>query len=97
MTRTPEDVIQEELESPERLMYLSFASEEGFLGAVIVSAHGVATAVVKCWALRCNPGGEVMAKEVPGGIEIPEAFQNRLLSREELEQAFGPCVSTRVN
>lgn len=96
MPRTPEDVIQEELESPEKLMYLSFAGDEGFLGAVIVSANGIATASVKCWQMGCNPGGEVMASVImePAASTITVDLKNRLLSREELERAFGPCAST---
>ena len=47
--------------------YLSFASEDSFLGACVVRAESVAGAITKSHLLGINPGGEVLAIESPMG------------------------------
>ena len=45
--------------------YLSFAAEDGFLGAIIVWAHGILTAVERASDLGMNPGGDVLCCPIP--------------------------------
>lgn len=42
-----EEELREELASPERWLYLSFADDDGFKGAVIIKAHGITDATSK--------------------------------------------------
>lgn len=75
---------------PLRLFYVSFAKSEskgGFQGAVIVKARGTATAIDRVNELGINPGGSILVDRFPGPV-FPE-LMDRLLSREELQAAFG--------
>lgn len=69
-------------------IYLSFASDQEFLGACVVEASDVQSALRRATELRINPGGEVMALVVPRGKErhFPT---NVLLSREDMEAIDG--------
>jgi hypothetical protein len=87
-------LIKRELtEQPERWWWLSFANEKGFLGAVVVRAHGFVTAIELARLMGINPGGECQGAEIPepekAGPPYPEQFANRLLSREEIEAKLG--------
>lgn len=62
--------------------YLSFVGEHAFLGACIVQARGMTSAIQVAHALGINPGGEVGAMHVPDPGPFPT---NQLLSRAELE------------
>ena len=77
------------------LVYMSFATKEEFLGAVIVEASGAAEAHVSVTLLGLNPGGEVMFVENVSPSRCPAAFRNRLLSRKDLNQlqASNGCPS----
>lgn len=44
---------------PEQLWWLSFASDDGFLGACIVEAPGFLSAISVAHSKGVNPGGEV--------------------------------------
>lgn len=83
-------LIKEESAKPERWWWLSFAGEKGFLGAVIVRARGFVTALEFARLMELNPGGEVRGIELPDEAEpLLEAFANRLLSREEINEKLG--------
>lgn len=74
-----------------RWYYLSFADDVQFRGGVIIEAYGPATAISKAWELGINPGGEVLFTEIPPShCPPPEASRNRLLTRKQLEEFFGP-------
>lgn len=83
--------------------WLSFATDAGFLGIVLVRAPDFMFAVRETQRLGCNPGGEVRGWPVSAGLELgdPRAFWvGRLLSREEAdvmsrEWTKQPIVSTQ--
>jgi len=66
--------------------YLSFAHGQGFLGAAIVWAHGVLTAVKRAADLGLNPGGEVVCCAIPPGNvrRVPPHLLHRLLTEAEV-------------
>ena len=68
--------------------WLSFAGTEGFRGACVVGGvHDIVSAVRVAHALGINPGGEVLAVEIPerglGTVEDGEI--ERLLTKQEAE------------
>lgn len=70
--------------------WLSFADPNlpkgtQFLGGCIVQAGSFLGAVSAANQLGINPGGEVQGVEIPKGAGLPEAFRNRLLTRDEID------------
>lgn len=69
--------------------YLSFASEDGFLGACYVAGDDLMGAVRNSWTLGINPGGEVAAAgpipQAAVDAHVPPAARDVLLSYSELE------------
>jgi len=55
-----------------------------FLGVLVIEAIGFMHAVQLSWTLGLNPGGEVIAGQVEG---VPSEYHNRLLSKQEIEDA----------
>lgn len=47
------------------LLWLSFATDDEFLGVVITEAPDVMAGAAKCHALGINPGGQVLSFEIP--------------------------------
>src|SRR5258707_14820776 len=84
------EVLSEEMACEERWYYLSFASDRGFLGAVIIRAHGITDAMMRCNARGINPGGEIRAMPIPDDAPLPTEHCNKLLSLADLEAIFGP-------
>lgn len=86
-----------EMREPARLFWLSFADDDagGFLGVVITEAHGPATAAGKCWGLGINPGGQMMAIEIPPDYspQPPIEYRDRLLSKEQIAEFCGDAKS----
>jgi hypothetical protein len=79
-------MIAEEALQPESWWYLSFVGEGGFLGAALVRARGMTSALQRAHRLGINPGGRVKAWNVgeeTGGLPV-----DRLLSREDLGDAM---------
>jgi hypothetical protein len=68
--------------------YLSFATDHRFLGASIVWAHGILTAVERASHLGINPGGEVLCCPIPRKHlrRVPEDLRHRLLSEAEVRK-----------
>jgi hypothetical protein len=67
--------------------YISFSSEDEFLGATVVQAANAEAALLEASARNLNPGGQAAIAEVPTEAESdPDmlATINRLLSRDEL-------------
>ena len=58
--------------------YLSFASDDGWLGYAIVEADGFLSAVAVTHALGINPGGEVKGHELNDGIRGEARYQTEL-------------------
>jgi hypothetical protein len=70
-----------------KLWYMSFAGEERFLGAVISHGKDLAEALLTATQHGCNPGGEVMAIEIPDNqLPDPETPILTLLSCDDLEK-----------
>jgi hypothetical protein len=68
--------------------YFSFASEKGFLGAVVVEAEDTESAIAEVNRRGLNPGGEALILPFPEGSEGTEGLPvNRLISREEIVDA----------
>jgi hypothetical protein len=63
--------------------WLSFATQERFLGLALVHAAGYMTAVVKARELGINPGGEVAGWPIPAQAgDPPEEYQHTLLDKD---------------
>lgn len=77
------DAMQQELLKPERWHYFSFADTE-FRGGVFMLSRGFVTGLIKINDLGINPGGEVIAWDVPDEHMAPESYRNRLLIRAEI-------------
>jgi hypothetical protein len=81
--------------SPEkRTFWLSFATEDGFLGVAIIDLtpdeigddDWIGPAVVKARSLGANPGGHVQGSEIPQEDYIPEGFKHRLLNEHDIHR-----------
>ncbi len=86
-TRTRKaEALARERKQPESLFYLSFASGTGFLGAAVVRAHAILTAVQRCDELGINPGGEVACWPISkrDGRRVALDLRDRLLTAEEV-------------
>lgn len=87
-------LLDAEMTQPLSWWYLSFASESGFLGAVLVRARGFVSAHRVVHVLNLSPGGEVQGYEL--GPTLPPAVTTemicRLLTREELEALDAPST-----
>lgn len=60
-----------EARTPECWYLLSFVDESGFLGATVLRAQGMLTAIRQAHKLGINPGGEVMATPMPAALKAP--------------------------
>jgi hypothetical protein len=69
--------------------YLSFASDEGFLGGCYVVGDNLMDAVKRAWTVGCNPGGQARAAgPIPDeamDAHVPAGSREVLLSYSELE------------
>ena len=85
------EVILEEQEGGRGWWYLSFATEEEFLGGLYLEASGPVEACMIAGLLGLNPGGEVLAWPVtPEKLEqfaqnVPDEKRYRLLTKEEVD------------
>lgn len=71
--------------------WLSFADGkrpegEQFLGALFLRGYTLPAVITESHLRGLNPGGEIQAIELPPGIEPPEKWTERLLSREEIAE-----------
>ncbi len=82
------ELVQEELlNNPLQLWYLSYATEEKFLGGIFVLAFGPVSAVMRVQAEGLSPGGEVMMVQVPREKRPDHKYWNRLMTKEEIQAA----------
>jgi hypothetical protein len=90
--------IAEELTHAPRWHYLSFANNEAFLGAAIVRAHGIVTAVERARKLAIYPGGEVMGAPIKSKelSRVPKELRNRLLTETEVRSKLEVKTSRRI-
>lgn len=60
-----------------------------FLGACLVEADSMPEALSASWSHKCNPGGEVLAYEVPAQYQhnIQRFELNTLLSEQQIKIA----------
>ena len=84
----------EEILQPETYWYMSFADEkeDKFNGACVVKARGVLDAIQTAHRLGINPGGQVLAMEVPADVCPPPPACVGVLMRteEEVERLCTP-------
>lgn len=59
-----------------------------FLGVVVIEGVDLRGAIQRSWALGLNPGGEVMSIALTGGTVPADGWRNRLLTRDEAEEAW---------
>jgi hypothetical protein len=90
------ELFLQEMKQPEQWHCISFA-DEVFRGVVIIKAHGLTDAIVRCHVLQINPGGQVIAMPISDEIIalVPEADRNRLLSREDVQRIWPDAKSIR--
>ncbi len=69
--------------------YLSYASEEGFRGGVIVRAFGFIHACHRARDLQINPGGQIRGFPVPAPAVPPAKYLDKCLTKAELEECWG--------
>lgn len=76
------------------LYYISFATDDEFLGAVFTQGDGPHAVLERLARLGINPGGEALVIEVPdeGLSDVPMDVLDVLLSRIVLEELTGPAV-----
>ena len=74
------------------LWYLSFCDTDRpkgsqFVGACIVEAYDMGSAVMRAHVLGCNPGGDVQGHHIPKNREknAPPELRGVLLTREQVE------------
>jgi hypothetical protein len=88
--RTNELLTEEMDEGRFEWWYLSFATDEGFLGGVYIQAFGSMSAVTTATVLGFNPGGEVACwGPIPVeqmDLHVPVEKRTRLLSKEEINE-----------
>jgi hypothetical protein len=63
------------------LWWLDFVDEGKLLGAAVVRADTIIEAVQESWRLELNPGGTVIAMDIP---DIPEDMINKFTPVKEL-------------
>jgi hypothetical protein len=87
-----QELLRLEAKKPYLWYWCSFALPKGgFLGVVILQAHGVVECSIRARALGSNPGGEVVAVPLSPHSEHllpPPEYRNRLLSQEEVEKLW---------
>lgn len=90
------EVLKEELAEPESWWYLSFA-DEVFRGVVIIMAHGITDAVMRCSAAQINPGGQIMAVPLSKEVlaQVPEAYRMRLLTMQDVQDIWPDAKTIR--
>lgn len=76
-----------------KYIYMSFVKNKIFVGAVIIKGADAKAALEEASNKGLNPGGQAAFAQIEK--ELPEEAINRLLSREELEQFFGPVVTIK--
>ncbi|ODM71736.1 hypothetical protein [Bradyrhizobium elkanii] len=67
-----------------RHFYISFATDEAFLGATVVRGIDAQDALVDASFRGMNLGGEALILEVPADDPDMQAMLNRLVTREEI-------------
>ena len=84
--RRKKELLDQEAAQPERLMWLSFATDTKFLGGVYVMARGFIHAIDKAHQLGINPGGQVQGHDVPdeNAARVKPEWRDRLLSKAEV-------------
>lgn len=65
-------------------MYLSFASDAGFLDGCVVRAKSIDQAVREAHRLGINPGGDVLGLEVPAHMIPQPHYRERLMTKDEI-------------
>lgn len=81
------------------LFYLSFSAADGWRGACYIRASSWLEAVTISHKRGCNPGGEVMAFEMPPRLELDDRWIGRLLTKEDLcaiDREFGGDGDVRI-
>jgi hypothetical protein len=70
-----------------------------FLGACIVYGNDIEEAVENAWMLRCNPGGEALAVEMPPNVQalVPDDLFLKLLDRATCDQLEALFAQVRPN
>jgi hypothetical protein len=63
--------------------WLSFADDDGFLGACIVEAPDVVQAAIQAFRHGCNPGGEVVGVKIPPDAVLGPNDTYRLIPEAE--------------
>jgi len=75
-----------------RIWWLSFATEKGNLGVVVVRGNTMRDAMGRAWALGINPGGEVQGYDITRSPKIADgsfSTTERKLSAEEIARWGG--------
>lgn len=73
--------------------YMSFATEDEFLGGIVTDADSFIDAVSKARRMGINPGGEVLGVNIDGAI-IDESMMDQLLTKDEAETMAGHVEET---
>lgn len=72
-----------------KLFYISFATDDGFLGATVIAARSATNALTVASAKGLNPGGVAAILPVPDNIPAAGraemlSYHNRLVTKAEL-------------
>jgi hypothetical protein len=91
-----QELLEQEAVEPERWWWLSWSlpvEKGGFQGAAIVRGRGIISALLEAGRKRCAAGGELVA--IPMESFDPAGYENRLLSRQEVEELVNLLVPRR--
>jgi hypothetical protein len=86
-------LLESEQQEAEAWWLLSF-TDDHHLGTAIVKGRGVVSAVAETHRLKVNPGGSVLAIQLPAEWDRPE-WVNRLLTTAEAKMIPPPKETTR--
>ena len=81
-------IIEQERKGKETWLYISFADESGFRGAVITQAYGVVDASLKCHRLGINPGGEMAVWDIDEDKLPPPECRDTLLTKKQVKMIW---------
>lgn len=87
-------ILEEESHQPPGWWYLSYATEAGFVGGVIVEARGFTSAVMLVNLLSIRPGpGQVMGLPLPPEKVPPDSYRYRPLTVADIKEFWPNAAS----
>ena len=79
----------------ETLWYISFATDDEFLGSAIVLGTDLESAAAAAHEQGCNPGGQALGAPLPPeeSVKVPSGSIGRLLTKEDVDAIWSDCAT----